>query len=106
MSHFESYISEIVTAFISSIITAFGSWFYSRQRQKKEVKALEVDLVERAAKIWREMSEELKERLDKVEEENKELRTENKGLRKEIEALRKRVTTFVKKYGDNGDQGH
>jgi cell division protein FtsB len=107
MQNLEKYIPEIITWFVSSFLTGLGTWFLSRKKQAKEVEALELDLVERAVKIWREMSEELKKRVDvmgeqinKLQEENTSLKGEVKTLRKENTTLSGKVKKFIEKYGE------
>lgn len=103
----QNYFSEIITGFITSLSTAGITWFYSRQRQAKEVEALEIDLVERAVKIWREMSEELKKRVDEqglqievLQSENGNLRLKITTLERDNESQSKKIKAFIKKYGE------
>lgn len=107
MQNLEKYFPEIITWFVSSVLTGVSTWFFSRKKQAKEVEALELDLVERAVKIWREMSEELKKRVDdlagtveKLQDENGALRGEVKTLRKENTTLSTKVKKFIDQYGE------
>ncbi|TKT89475.1 hypothetical protein [Dyadobacter frigoris] len=103
----QNYFTEIITGFLSSLSAAGITWFYSRKKQVKEVEALELDLVDRAIRIWRETGEALEAKVNKLEgrvndlsDENVQLKIENKGLRKEILTLTKRVQAFITKYGE------
>lgn len=67
-------MNEFLLITLPSVLTGFLTWFFSRKKQKAEVTTNELDNVEKAAKIWRELSEDLEKRL---KEEIRELREEN-----------------------------
>lgn len=107
MQNLEKYLPEIITWFVSSVLTGLSTWFFSRAKQEREVEALELDLVEKAIRIWREMSEELKKRVDDLSDQVDRLQTENGSLRGEVKTLRKENTTlstkvkkFIDQYGE------
>lgn len=104
MFNWENYFSETLTGLISAIASGLAAWLFGRSRQSKEVKALEIDLVERVATMWRQMSEELKLRIDKQDEEIERLNGENGRLREEVTTLKRdniSLTKRLKKFIDN-----
>jgi len=91
---------------ISTIIT----WFLARRKNNAEAslteaeaskseaaaKISELDVVEKAVTIWREMSERLEESLKEQSKKIESLEHENKQLRLEIQKLRNTNSKIVK----------
>lgn len=93
----QPYISEIITA----IISAFVAWFFSRKKQQMEVQANELDNVEKAVRIYREvaddLSKQLKTAITELNEAKKELdeaRQTIKELEQKVEALTNELTKY------------
>lgn len=96
-------MNEFVISTIVGILTGVGGWFAARERNRAETKISELDAVEKAVKVWRELSEELQTRYDQLlatqvelEKEMLELRSKMSTLKRENEQLKKKVTTLMK----------
>lgn len=81
--------------FLAPVLSAFGgsgiTWWFSRSKEKTEIEANELGNTETAIKIWREMAQEMsdkvKELSDKVDALTKEvhqLRVENSDLKAKL----------------------
>lgn len=84
---FIGLIENTVIAGSSAVIT----WWFSRKKQDAELKASELDNVEKAISIWRELAqdlgkkvEDLSNRCELLSSEINELRGENKTLKTEL----------------------
>ena len=94
--------AEALVNFLFPIITMVGGWFIGRKKQVAETKTAEagaktaeLDNVEKAIKIWREMSASLEEKFKEQEEKFKEqvetnnaLIQRNNDLEEEVRSLR------------------
>lgn len=65
----------------TSGVTALITWTFARKKLNQETKATELDNVEQATKIWRELAEDLKSQVD-------ELKAEMSGLKDEVHKYR------------------
>ena len=113
MASINEYLSEMAVGLASAFGGGFTGWFFTRRKN-------ELDMTEQAVKIWREMSQELRNEINlradelkalrdensvmanelkDIQHENAELKAENSRLKKEVDGLRNRLTKFVKKYG-------
>lgn len=90
---------EVIYTIVPAIVTAVVGWFLARRKYRAEAKANELDNVDKAIKIWRELSTELEMRLKNeitaLREENdmlktklRELKCENEKMHKELVSLR------------------
>ncbi len=84
-------MNEIITSTISAAITAFVTYIFTRRKYLTEVRKVdkeadssEIDNVEKAIRIWRQLSEDIKVRLTKDIEE---LRQENMKTREKLNTL-------------------
>ncbi len=87
---------------LPSLMTAVTTWIFSRRKYRAETQTNELDNVEKAARIWRELSEDLEKRM---KDEIRELRSENvtiqdqftivlaenKALKEQMSALEKQL---------------
>lgn len=69
---------------IPSFITAVTTWILSRRKYKAETKSDELENIDKAVKIWRELSEDLEQRL---KAEIKELRQANTDIQTRFETV-------------------
>jgi len=101
--------TEILMIVVPSSIASVIAWILGRRKYKAETRSSELDNVEKAAKIWRELSEQLEGRLKhdinelksengKMREENNLIREqfsqvqqENRSLKEQMESLEKRL---------------
>ena len=77
-------MNDILLVSLPSAFTAIVTWFLSRRKYKAETTANELDNVEKAAKIWRELSEDLEKRL---KDEIRELREENSSIQERFSTV-------------------
>lgn len=77
------HISEGVSALLGGAI----GWLLTRKKQAADLKGTELDNVEDAVKIWRELAEGFESRFKLLESEVKALREENESLRKQVTEL-------------------
>ncbi len=116
MQELPGFLGEIITG----VVVALTTWFFSRRQNEATAEALELDLVDRAIKIWREQSEvlygvvaSLRADMNELSRENESLRKEVDKQRKEVEKLRKdnehlkrKLSKYDKTYADEHEQGH
>lgn len=92
----EQIINSVLVPGITSVITAFVTWFFARRKQEAEVVQSELDAVEKAIAIWRDTAESLKKKVDeqsallhKLQEEVATLRRDNARLLSELKQIKK-----------------
>ncbi|MGP6603653.1 cell wall anchor protein [Ornithobacterium rhinotracheale] len=86
----QPYISEIITA----IVGAFVAWFFARKKQQMEVQANELDNVDKAVRIYREMIENLGTQLKTAIVELDAAKKTIKELEQKVEALTNELTKY------------
>ena len=74
-------MNDLILIVVPSLLTAITTWIFSRKKYKAETKSNELDNVEKAAKIWRELSEDLEKRL---KDDIRELRDENVSIQNQF----------------------
>lgn len=84
-------LDDIVVPSITGAIGAFITWIFGRKKENVEVQGSEITNTQEAIKIWREMAQEMsdkvKELSDKVDaltQEVHSLRTENSDLKHKL----------------------
>lgn len=80
-------MSEYFTTAITGILTALGAWYAARRKNLAETRITEIDAVERAVKVWRELSEDLQKRYEGLMERMEKMETELAGLRQDNKRL-------------------
>jgi peptidoglycan hydrolase CwlO-like protein len=101
--------NQIDLTWLWSTLGAVGSglagWLFGRKKQNVEVKSTELDNVEKAVAIWREMASDLRgqfqalqaevltlqKQVTKLEIENERLKANNEEFQAEIDDLRKQM---------------
>jgi len=91
-------LNSIIENALIAASTGGITWFFTRKKQHAEIKASELDNVEKAISIWRELAldlgkkvEELSARYDTISQEIVDLRRENRTLKAD---LKKAITTY------------
>lgn len=83
-SFMQSFLDVVLWPAIASFLTALLGWYLTRKKQKAEVAASELDVVEKAITIWRRMAEDLGKQVEELRNEVHALRTENAKLLDEL----------------------
>src|SRR5688572_5737430 len=81
--------NEMIINALTGITTATITWYAARRKNKAETYISELDAVERAVKVWRELGEGMQKKYEALHEEIEMLRSEVKVLREENRQLRK-----------------
>jgi peptidoglycan hydrolase CwlO-like protein len=90
---------------LGAVGSGFAGWLFGRAKQNAETKGTELDNVEKAVEIWREMASDLRgqfnalqtevltlqRQVTKLEIENERLKANNEELQAEIDELRKQI---------------
>jgi DNA repair exonuclease SbcCD ATPase subunit len=86
----KQHIGELITA----IVGAFGGWLFQRRKQKAETQSSEIDNAIQALKYYREISDDLGNRLREAIAELNKTKEMVRELEEKVEAL----TEELKKY--------
>lgn len=81
-------VNEFLVSTIVGIVTGLGGWFVARKKNKAETKITELDAVEKAVKVWRELSEQLQVRYDDLLKKQLEMEKELQTLRDDYHAMK------------------
>ncbi len=91
-------MTELITSTLSAALTAVVTFFLTRKKYLAEIKkadtevdSSEIDNVDKAIKIWRQLSEDIKERLT---QDIEELRLENIRTREKLNILMRENITL------------
>lgn len=92
----EHLIDTLLVPVITTMAGAFSGWFFGRRKQQAEAQASELETVEKAVAIWREIAQDLKKELalqsdeiGKLREEVSTLRRDNARLLTELKIIKK-----------------
>jgi peptidoglycan hydrolase CwlO-like protein len=77
--------------YLIPIITLAAGWFIGRKKNNADAQLSEVEGVEKATKIWRELAQDMKKEVDELRTLVEELKIENYKLQREINELKQRV---------------
>jgi predicted RNase H-like nuclease (RuvC/YqgF family) len=80
---------ELVKIAITAALTGLITWLLTRRKHNAEIKVSEVNTIETATKIWRELAQELKKEVDELRTIVDELKEENQKLKQEVYSLQK-----------------
>lgn len=91
----------MIVSALTGVTTATITWYAARKKNKAETYVSELDAVERAVKVWRELGEEMQQKYEALHDEIemlrvevKVLREENRQLKKENQRLLEQIKTF------------
>lgn len=92
----EQLIEMLLVPFLTSVAGAFSGWFFGRRKQTAEAVQSELESVEKAVTIWREVAQDLKKELTEqglqlqmLQDEVRTLRQDNARLLTELKAIKK-----------------
>src|SRR5688572_29259439 len=98
--------NEMIINALTGITTATITWYAARRKNNAESYVSELDAVERAVKVWRELGEGMQKKYEALHEEIqmlrgevKVLREENLELKKENQHLLQQIKTFSSEKG-------
>lgn len=83
------------------VVTAGTTWFFSRKKQNAEVQTNELDNVEKAITIWRELATDLGAKVDELSKRCENLSDEIDLLRKENKSLKAELKKAIDTYQEN-----
>lgn len=86
----QPYIGEAITALIGGV----AGWFFTRKKQHAELQANELDNVDKAVKIYREVADDLAKQLKTAITELNEAKQTIKELEQKVEALTYELTKY------------
>lgn len=93
-------MNEVLMVVVPGAVMSVLTWVLARRKNKAEATTNELDNVEKAIKIWRELSSDLELRLTKeiedLRKENCTLKSEMKTMLKEYEAMQVQIATLEK----------
>ncbi|MDO4782624.1 MAG: cell wall anchor protein [Capnocytophaga felis] len=87
-------LREFLLPVLTSFAGAFVGWFFGKAKEKAELQTSELDNVDKAVKIYREMIEDLGEQLRKAIAELNEAKTTIRDLEETIEKLTTELTKY------------
>ncbi|WP_336834076.1 hypothetical protein [Sphingobacterium siyangense] len=93
----------LLAPIITTLVAAFSGWFFGRRKQTAEAAQSELEAIEKAVTIWREIAQDLKKELgeqslllaeqslqiQKLQEEIGTLRRDNARLLSELKQIKK-----------------
>jgi peptidoglycan hydrolase CwlO-like protein len=82
-------INEMIISALTGLTSATITWYAARRKNKAESYVSELDAVERAVKVWRELGEGMQQKYEALHDEIEMLRSEVKVLREENRQLKK-----------------
>ena len=99
---------------LTSIISSWTTWFFSRRKYNSEVDLNLVEKMEKSLEFYKSLSDDNKNRLEEITERNNELEKEVQELRKQVLNLTMnicmdltcshRLRETTRKYGKNKDR--
>jgi predicted RNase H-like nuclease (RuvC/YqgF family) len=93
-------MTELLLIIIPSAMSSAITWLITRRKNTAEAESSELDNVEKAIKIWRELSTDLETRLrndiQRLREENSNLRIEIEVINRDNEAMREQISDHQK----------
>ena len=99
---------------LTSIISSWTTWFFTRKKYNSEVDLNLVEKMEKSLEFYKSLSDDNKNRLEEITERNNELEKEVQELRKQVLnltmnicmdlACSHRIRETTRKYGKNKDR--
>lgn len=80
----------IITALLSSV-TGLTGWIFGRRKNIAQVRTIELDNIEKAVEIWRNLAESYALKLTVIQAEIDKVSAENKSLKVEIDSMRDKL---------------
>lgn len=83
---YEEFLPEIITGFAGT----FSGWIFARRKNKIQTDSNEIENLDKAVALWREIAQDLKSVIDDKQKMEEELRAEISELRARIKILEAR----------------
>jgi chromosome segregation ATPase len=81
-------INEMIISALTGLSTATITWYAARRKNRADTYVSELDAVERAVKVWRELGEGMQQKYEALHDEVEVLRSEVRVLREENRQLK------------------
>jgi chromosome segregation ATPase len=89
-------LSPIIEALVTAFAGGFTGWVFARKKMKAEAQKSELDTIEQAVTIWRNLAEELETKLEAYRVEIEKLRSDIEKLRNGNRELQEELKKFQK----------
>lgn len=96
-------MENLIIPVVTSIVSAFVAWFFTRRKKEAEAESAELDNVEKATGIWRQMAQDMTEKVNELYAnqqvillEQQKLIRENSSLKSEIVKLEMKVNSLTR----------
>jgi len=86
--------NEIVIPSVTGVITAFIGWVAGKRKEDAELKASDLDNVDKAVQIWQDLAEKMSNKVDALSSQVEALQKENLELRNIIADLKQKLDKF------------
>lgn len=83
----DNLINTLFIPVLTAFAGAFSGWFFGRRKQAAEAVQSELESVEKAVSIWRQIAQDLQKELAVQSEQIKSLKTEVEALRQDNSRL-------------------
>lgn len=74
---------DVIIPILAGLVSGFSGWLFARRKQAAEAAASELETIEKAVSIWREVAQDLKKELESQSREIAKLRDEVSTLRRD-----------------------
>lgn len=88
--------NEFIITTIVGILTGLGGWFTARKKNNADAKMSELDVIEKAIAVWRNIAEDWQKRYDALQQRYDELHERQIEMEKELDGLRIESTRLQK----------
>jgi septal ring factor EnvC (AmiA/AmiB activator) len=83
----KDFISDI-SNLVLPVLTALGGWYVSRRKAKADAAASELENVQKAIQIWRELAQDMEKKSEQLIQELEDMKKQNKALMRDMALLR------------------
>lgn len=85
------FFNAILISILPTFVAGFSGWFFTRRKYVAETTKTEIQNLDKAATIWREVAQNLKIEIDRLSENQRQLMLENNKLLGRVTELQKQV---------------
>lgn len=84
-------MTEVIITALLSAVTGLTGWIFGRRKNIAQVRTIELDNIEKAVEIWRNLAESYALKLTVIQAEIDKVSAENKSLKVEIDSMRDKL---------------